>query len=233
MSSITVTGSSDGITVAPAMDTIAAAKALADTSPAALYGKTVTAVFPDCAYVQERHGQGVRIVTGQSISLNDVVDLAGTMTGSDKEKQLAADTVVRKTTGGIGPVAFPGEWLGGHAFQYDPVAQTGQQEVRAYTAGVLSELSSINNVGMLVTVLGRVTYSDTNGFYVDDGSGFSDFAQSGPDYPTGIKVTVPSGVATPAGGSYVVVTGISSVYQAGGSLRRLLLVRQQSDIVTF
>jgi len=228
-----VTGSCDGITVAPRIERISEAKALVDTDSAALYGKTVTAVFPDYAYVQEQRGPGVRVFSRKTLAVGDVVDLAGRMAGADTEKRMEADTVVERSSGSVGPTAMAGLYLGGRAFEYSPESQTGQQAVSAYCDGVLLELPSINNVGMLVTVLGRVTQSNIDGFYLDDGSGWNDFAVTGPGSPPGVKVSVPLGVTTPPEGSYAVVTGINSVSQADVGLRRLVLVRQQSDIVVY
>jgi len=128
-------------------------------------------------------------------------------------------------------VAVSGRNLGGHAFEYDPGLKTGHEGVKAYVNGILSDLPSISNVGMLVMVVGRVTRSDAGGIYVDDCSGYNDFPAIGPGAPAGIRATAPTGVVMPEVGSFVAITGISSTYQTTTGLRRLLLVRRQDDIV--
>lgn len=85
-------GTSDGIIVAPAYDEIAEAKALPDGSPVAFYGKDVTAVFADCAYVQDV--SGVRIVTGRPTVEGGCADLAGVIGTAGTERVIATDTVV-------------------------------------------------------------------------------------------------------------------------------------------
>ncbi|MDO8585822.1 MAG: hypothetical protein Q7T82_02170 [Armatimonadota bacterium] len=229
----TYTGTSDGITVAPDRDKVAGAKIAADGAASALYGKTVTAVLPDRGYVQDLKGMGIRVVTSRPMAVGDVVDLAGTMAGSDVEKLLAADTVIVKGAGSIGPLSMPARSIGGAAFVYNPVTKTGQQGVTGYSGGLPKDAIGLNTVGALVRVTGKVTWTGADTFYIDDGSRYDDYQTIGANSPIGIKVSVPAGVAPPALDSFAVVTAIGSVYQSDDGLRRLLLVRGQGDIQTF
>jgi hypothetical protein len=61
------------------------------------------------------------------------------------------------------------------------------------------------STGLLVRVAGRVTDSTSGFIYVDDGS-----ACPPGQVASGVRVLLPSGVAAPAVGSWVDVTGISS-----------------------
>ncbi|MDO8585821.1 MAG: hypothetical protein Q7T82_02165 [Armatimonadota bacterium] len=231
------TGSSDGVTAAPRQEKVAGAKALADGAPAALYGKTVTAVFPDCAYIQERYEMGIRVVTNRPMTVGTVVDMAGTLAGSETEKLLAADAVFPTGAGSIDPPSMSERSIGGQAFMYDPVANTGQAGVKAYASSsggsLLVDVPGLNTIGSLIRTWGRVTWVGVDSFYIDDGSGYDDYPEIGPGSPAGIKVAVPAGVTPPATGSYAVVTGVSSVYDSDIGLCRVLLVRQQSDIQGF
>lgn len=85
-------GSSDGIVVAKAYDSIAEAKALPDGSPVALYSKGVSAVVADCAYVQD--WSGVRVVTGRPVVQGCSIDLAGLISTEGAERVIVADTVM-------------------------------------------------------------------------------------------------------------------------------------------
>ncbi|MDO8587720.1 MAG: hypothetical protein Q7T82_11845 [Armatimonadota bacterium] len=236
----TYTGSSDGITVAPARDKIAEAKTLTDNAPVALYGKKVTAALPDCAYVQDQNGMGIRVVAARPMTLDDRVDLAGKLAGAADERRIEADTVVLKGTGGAAPVGLAGAAIGGDGFLFDPIDMTGQKAAKAYQwtevgegefERALVDMAGLNNIGLLVTAWGEVTWKDAGSFYMNDGSETA-FAAN-PDKRSGVLVRVPSGVTPPAVGSYAVVTGISSLYNTGSGLCRVILVRRQSDIQVF
>jgi len=231
----TYSGSNDGITVASRRERIGQAKALVDDAPVALYGKTVTAVLPDCAYVQDG-ASGIRVVSFRPMAVGDVVDLAGKMAGSDDEKQLQADTAIIRNTAVVEPIAAATSKVGGGVFLYDPNTGAGQKASQARRmlgdppAPVLVDVSGLNNVGRLVTVCGTVLAVQPTCFYIDDDIGHDVYSGEGSQEPPGLKVTIPTGANLPAAGSYVAVTGVSSVYYSDVGLCRQLLVRQQSDI---
>ncbi|MDO8682081.1 MAG: hypothetical protein Q7N50_01175 [Armatimonadota bacterium] len=128
---------------------------------------------------------------------------------------------------------MPTHSLGGAPFLYDPGPKTGQMGTKAWireNGGVLTDLMGLNNVGLFVTVCGKVTGTVTGYFFMDDGSGFDD----GDPAKSGIKVALPTGVSAPAIDTYVVVTGISSSYKTSplsSDVFRLLRPRQASDII--
>ena len=79
----------------------------------------------------------------------------------------------------------------------------------------------LNNIGLLVTATGRVTFADTNAgyFYMDDGSALDDGSMH-----MGVKAlgTVPVQQGQDPVGKYVKVTGISSCYKPGSDMLRLI-----------
>lgn len=86
--------------------------------------------------------------------------------------------------------------------------------------------SGLNNIGLLVTVFGKVEKSSYGYFYINDGCNLDDGSGD-----IGIRVECPT-LAPPARGKYVSVTGISSCDVPTGSnaRRRILRPRIQTDI---
>lgn len=77
---------------------------------------------------------------------------------------------------------------------------------------------SINNVSLLIKIVGIARAGGASYFYIDDPSGIA------------VKVNVPSGVSMPAYGKLALVTGICSFETGGADIQRVILVRGQSDI---
>jgi hypothetical protein len=205
----------------PAVDaTIPAAKGLADTQVRALRGNVVSAVFTDGFYIQDpNHPWGIR-ATGASASLGQKVDVIGTLRGQNAERYIDctgnAVAVIDQ-----GPIALDAAAVGGSA--------VGGAVLNAYSPGVLAGQGP-NNLGLLVSVFGKVTQRDRSlqFFYVDDGSRRSDGTQT----ETSVGVWEPSvGLrikADPSAypkDSYLAVTGISSCFADGGVLKALVLPR--------
>ena len=204
-------GSSDGIEVAPGYDAINEAKALTDGSPVALYGKAVTAVFPDCAYVQEPFIAGLRVVTSRPIAPEQEVELAGVITGSGSERTIQADTVIATGTAGpVKPLAMKNKTLGG-------------TQLAPSTMQIEPRYDGLNNMSMLVRVWGLVKTVDDVGhtFTIDDGSGAP------------VKCIAPATVDLPEPNNYISVNGIVSCEPSGLYFQRLLLIRQGEDISYF
>jgi hypothetical protein len=84
----------------------------------------------------------------------------------------------------------------------------------------VSGASGLNNMGLLVSTWGRVLSSSSGSFVIEDGSGVQ------------LKCYAPN-IDLPSVGSYVKVTGISSCELTGTGLRRLLRVRDSSDVVNY
>ena len=134
------------------------------------------------------------------------VTVPGTLsTSSSGEKILTASSITPVGTGTIEPLMLNNLNVGGGDWYYNSSTGAGQQGVKNNSA-VYS--SALNNIGLLITTTGRVTYSTSGYFYIDDGSTLAD--NSG---HIGCKVlgSVPS--ATPLG-TYVKVTGISTCFKA-------------------
>ena len=110
----------------------------------------------------------------------------------------------------------------------------GGDSPNAYTQPVYQSFG-LYNVGLLITICGRVTHSDATAkfFYVDDGSGRDD----GSGY-AGVRVScsaLASGntIAIPAQDSYVKVTGISAAKTSSGKVISIIRPRTSADIVVF
>jgi hypothetical protein len=203
---------SDGIKVAPALTSIYAAKTQADgisSSARSLRGKLVSAVFPDCFYIQEpRPGYcGIKVISSASVALGDMVDVAGFMTGSTAERAIdcTGNAVMRSTPGPGGP--YP---LG----MNNPTVGGGA--INASSPGVIGGTGP-NNIGTLVTVFGKVTQRQTSDpayFYVDDGSCLKDGTTTGSAENAGVRILLDP-MNYPAG-TYVAVKGVVSCFNNNG-----------------
>lgn len=219
------TGKSDGIMVIAAESTglsIPEAKKLADLSLVGLDPKTVTGVFGDHFYIEEAdRSAGIRVQPFHMpavLWVGAILEVAGTMqTTADGERVVNAATSTLTGAGGTEPLMLINRIIGGTDWNYNAGTGAGQK-------GVLGG-SGLNNIGLLITTLGRVTHADTDYVYLDDGSALDD--DSG---YLGVKVLATS-LDIPTENSYVNVTGISSCSKEGDDLHRLIRVRDQADIV--
>lgn len=133
-------------------------------------------------------------------------------------------------TGTVRPLGIRPALLGGGDFFYTPEGTTGQPGTQAWDwlASALVDVQGLNNIGLLVTTWGKVTWAGDDSFVIDDGSGsrFGDLSAPG------VRVVVPVGVNIPALDTIVSVTGISSCYRVDDAVYRLLRVRKPADITT-
>src|SRR5690606_30155191 len=98
---------------------------------------------------------------------------------------------------------------------YDSSTGAGQQGITG--------ASGLNNIGLLVTTWGTVTWIGDGYLYLDDGSGLRDGTG-----PVGIRVIYdPTGYGV---GDYLNVRGISSCFSTGNSVARQILIRSMDDI---
>lgn len=145
--------------------------------------------------------------------LGDVVDIAGTLMTISGERAIQGATLTKKgTQTPIAPMSLSSRWIGG--------SRLGLKS--GVTNGV-----GLNNIGLLVSVYGRVVSTFTwTYFYIDDGSGLFD----GSGLP-GLKV-ICGGLTKPPEGAYVRVTGISSIERPAGTSLSIPVIRarRQSDI---
>lgn|GEM_PF-1840963 len=201
-------------------DAVALAKLKADGVPATVAGVCVTAVFDDVFYVQSPGSYcGLRVHrTDHGAAPGDLVAVSGVMgTLPTGERFLQAGSVSRAGEAAARPVFLRTRDVGGGDWLFDPVTGAGQ---RGAAGGV-----GLNNVGLLVTVAGRVTAAEEGAFTVDDGSG-----AAGPSGGGGLRVLAGTAPVPPVGAP-VRVTGISSLGSTSGLPAPQLLPRSAVDTV--
>lgn len=202
--------------------TIAQAKALPSGSSVQLKAKPVTAVFSadGCLYIEEAdRSSGIRVSASASgISVGDLVDVAGQITQrlpdgvNAAERQISATSVARASAGApVLPIAMTCRAIGGAAQGLCPGVKDGV---------------GLNNIGLLVTVAGRVTHKVTTYIYVDDGSKIPDISGR-----IGVMVKCPSTPSVSVG-NIVAVTGVvqGSIPSGWTTNRRFLQMRDWNDL---
>ena len=205
---------------------VSSLKEAEDGAPVYVTGKTVTAgndVFNATFYIEdEDRSSGIRVYSSPiTVSEGDGVDVFGTMGSLYTERQIANPTVYPRTRlYDVGPVAMITRSIGG-------------SELNDYTPGVTGGIG-LQNTGLLVTIMGRVTVAnETSGyFYVDDGFGRQDGTGN-----IGVRVDCSGRIGfldLPSMDEYVAVTGISSRREIGVSTYvPSVRPRTQEDIVPY
>jgi hypothetical protein len=127
-------------------------------------------------------------------------------TNADGERYVYALTALRCGAGTVLPLMLNNRAVGGGDWQSAPPSTAGQSGVK-YGSG-------LNNIGLLIRVVGKVTAVGADYFYVDDGSRFCD--DSGFE---GIKVLGAVPDPSPVG-RFVLVTGASSCFKSGSEIYR-------------
>ena len=185
---------------------------------------SVTARFPSvgCVYVENLdRNSGVRVDTAETLTENALVNVQGTMQTdlTTGERYVQALSTWPKPTGGqktLQALALLGRSVGG--------AETGLQSgvwdkrwvMESGTPQyVWAQAIGLNNIGLLVTVFGKVTFAGADYFYLDDGSKLDDASGH-----FGVKVSAP-GLAFPSSG-YAKVTGVVSCSKTGDDFCRLI-----------
>ncbi len=200
-------------------------KKLPNGSNVAMYQAVVTAVPATSRFYIEADDRSCGIMiykSGHKATVGSRVTVFGTLgTSSSGEKWITATSITDVGSGAIQPIMLSNRDVGGSDWCYNASTGTGQKGVRQYQiidgnpTSATADAPGLNNIGMLITTSGKVTYSTTGYFYIDDGSGFAD--NSG---QIGIKVlgSVPQPDPLPPGwtpvGHFVTVTGISSCFKA-------------------
>ncbi|MDO8632291.1 MAG: hypothetical protein Q7R41_17550, partial [Phycisphaerales bacterium] len=189
-----------------------------------LAGLPVSRAFAERLYIEDRSKfSGIGAMPSIVAEPGRLATVTGTLAEVEGEIMLTSADV---TLGEIGSAPFPigmnSRALGGGDFFYDAVTGAGQRGITG--------AFGLNNIGLLVTICGRVTASGSyprgSWFYIDDGSGVDD--------GTGVKgvyAAAPSSVTPPTEGAFVVVTGVSSCQYYNDKLVNTLLIRTQEDIV--
>jgi hypothetical protein len=174
----------------------------------------VTAVFPDCAYIEQLDRiSGIKVVGLENLYVGKRVSVNGIIAFRDGERLIENATATSATPNVyIKPLAMPNKSVGGNGLDsLNPGIDNG---------------TGLFNVGLLITTSGKVTYTDSNFFYIDDGSNLDD----GSGY-IGLRVDARSLNNIPSVGSYVSVTGISTVQMIGERVIRVVRPRNQQDVL--
>ena len=156
---------------------------------------------------------------GHGVTVGQRVSITGSArTLSSGEKYIMASTVTPNGTGTIEPLVLLNRSVGGGDWYYDSATGAGQKGMREYLwvkigdswTLQLSDSQFMNNTGLLITTFGKVTYSASGYFYIDDGSACRDNSAY-----IGVKVlgTVPVEAGVDPVGKYVKVTGVSSCFK--------------------
>jgi len=204
----------------PASIDLPGTKLLEDLWAVDVSGLIVSRTFTGYFYAQtEDRSVGVRVESQSIVYEKDRVDVVGVVrTNSAGERYIDASAVTLVgTVADLRPIGFVNGRIGGGDWFYNESTGAGQKGI----AGA----SGLNNIGLVIRTWGRVTYANTDYFYLDDGSALNDGSGH-----IGLKVWAP-GLTIPAQGSRAQVTGISSCFKPDGNLRRLILVSTPDDIV--
>lgn len=189
--------------------TISAIKALPDGTSVAVARKVVTANFgayfdDDFFYIEESDGSSGIRVDASGPDAGELVTLTGTLATIDGERR-----IVNASISSPGNGAIPAATL---------VRNTalGGESLNAHTPGVMDGVGA-NNLGLLLSVAGKVTFVGSGFCYIDDGSMQT---QDGSGHP-GVRVET-SAISAPELDTYVVIKGISSTSRIGSSCVRML-----------
>jgi hypothetical protein len=201
-------------------------KLAANNTSVTLTAGVISAAFPDFFYVQNEDSPalspiGIRVNRpGHGLAAGLAVGAKGTVLTDPTtgEKYLSAVWAQTSSSASVTAKAMGGKSVGGVDFSYSSSTGAGQ-------AGMTSAIGP-NNVGLLVTVWGKVNQRQTalpKYFYIDDGSVLRDGTTTpavGGIENVGVRVAAdPSGYPE---GSYVSVTGVVSCFSSGGLRPQLL-----------
>lgn len=201
---------SDGVTAAAVLSSIRAAKGRADGDAIMLSDKIVSANYATFFYICEdrtsKRVSGIR-VAGNSPTQGYFADVAGILATVNGERVITApDTMTETGPGAPDPLFMNNRSVGGEA-------------LNVYTPGVTGGLGT-HNIGMLVTIAGRVVESATGCFDLTDGA-------------RAVRVSTARLTSVPGIGSLVKVTGIVSTEQSGDTITAVVLPRGNSDVSQF
>ena len=211
---------------APSDANLPSARAQADGTAVELFGPVVTASFGGFFYVENAdRSMGIRVDTAAPPPTGKRVNVKGTIeTTPDGERYVEASEVAVRGDGWIRPLSIGSQTLGGGPAGYDPATGAGQRGLEAVrylpsgdAAGAPSPMTGLNNIGLLVTLTGKVVRVQGGEFYLVDASTLGDGTARG------VRVRMPAGSSLPPAESFVSVTGISSLYAEDGHVYRLLL----------
>jgi len=180
----------------------------------------VTAAFADRFYVEsDDRTNGIRVqMTGHGLVVGSRANVTGHLcTDLDNdERYIAATNVFAEGVGTVKPLGMNNKTVGGGDWNYHPDTHAGQRGI--------TNASGLNNIGLLVTMWGKVTQIGTDYVYLDDGSRLKDGTLTGTTENVGVRVICdPSGYLQ---GDLLTPTGISSCFVTpGGSIAPRVLKR--------
>ncbi|HET6452942.1 MAG TPA: Ig-like domain-containing protein, partial [Armatimonadota bacterium] len=225
----------------PLYERISEARAQTDGTGLALEGKPVVAgtasTMDDAFYIEEAdRSAGLRVAWLSSVQSGEMATILGTIGNNPTtgERELTAEQVwVGGDAPTVGPIFMTNLALGGESPTDEP-----------YTNAVTGAYG-LYNVGMLVTIVGKVVYVGDDYIYIDDGCGIHDGnaierpievpLDGGPipEYPEvgvpGVRVYL-ADLDKPGIDDYASITGISSLQHIGSNYAWYLRVRSQADI---
>ncbi|MEI6914181.1 MAG: right-handed parallel beta-helix repeat-containing protein [Armatimonadota bacterium] len=218
----------DEVSAAGAATTVSAAKLAANNGYVMISNKMVTAAFNGFFYIEEFGRQsGIRVEwPGHTMVVGTQSTIEGTVrTNSDGERYIDVLWCGVLLGDALNPLTMNNRSVGGGNFAYNPGTGAGQR-------GVVGG-QGLNNIGLLVSTAGKVTYVDPGGQYFTfwDGSGWSGATPVDRDGRVGVRVFAPG--MMPFGlksGSYVEATGAVSCSQVSGQLYPQILARTSADV---
>jgi len=222
-----VTDQSDAVFSIVPIHSIASAKSLADTAVVKFTNKVVTSNLTGFYYIEDPDRRsGIRIRPSQTLPLSALVTLVGTMNTVNGERVLDADNAqFAEATVRVEPLLIRTSHLGGAAFGLQaPVLEYRYERISGVWTRLFLPARGLNNVGLLIRLVGRVTYVGSDYFYLDDGCRCEDGSGN-----LGVKVFY-GGKPTLTVGRMVSVSAISSTHMIGGNLCRALVAPTQDHI---
>ena len=205
---------SGGVTVAQSVADIAHAKGLENDKPIYLPTRSVSAAFSGRFYIEEtnagtKRSSGIYVESSEVVAPDQEVEVFGRLGLIDGYERAIKNTKV-VTYGIMGttvqPILMTTRDLGGEAFNI-------------FTNGIAGAFG-VNNIGLLVTIIGTVTDKQTGYIYVDDGYAIDDGTGH-----VGVRVDTTGLMTPPNKDQHVIITGISTAYNTGTAYVRFIRPR--------
>lgn len=197
-------------------------KAVADGQVAVLSGNTITGSLTGAFYAEDAdRASGIKVSWAGAVTEGDRYRVDGTLdTDENGERYINASNVRRIDALPVVPLYLRTDFLGGAENGYNAGTGAGQQGITG--------AFSMNNIGLFIRALGKVTQKGSDYLYVDDGAGLLDGTLTGAEENVGVRVICnPTGYDT---GDPVEAIGISSCFQSPSGLARRILTRRPEDL---
>ena len=206
-------GSSDGIQLAEAADTISDAKEREDTRSVGLQNKVVTAAFPGSFYIEETDRFSGIMALGPPPAGADpgaLVTVGGVMgVNANNERAILDPAVIVEAAADPGRIPLP-LFIAGRSF--------GGSDFNIYTPGITGG-KGLNQIGLLVSIIGRIESVGERELLVSNG------VSGNP-----IKVIAGMDLSAFAADDYVIVKGIASLELDGATLKPIIRVAGEDGL---